>query len=466
MLTLVALVAFLSSHFGSLSLVHFTNDTAFGKNFDTAYANYHATHSTHYATYTEGGPSSNLLEILPEWFTSFIGVNSNMTYVEMDRWPLFALAVLWNVFPVELIALCYRLDYSKALTRLLEEAEIGDFVQAAEESPRNQSWTWGQGWSWNGFGARSNLGLGLGLDVRGEDGTREEKVPLITHDFLSSASDNAERRGPVCLPASPTVANMALEEWEGSHHRMNTVLSLAEKEGIDTYPSAPPPSPCCGSQESVRVQNDIIPGLTNAINTDLPGKEAAESRLPSYASLRWFIFSRPSKTRPLSACAALTYTASTIALLAVLYFFGNRRQEGTGELYTDENAEQIIWTSIRMQYIAPLLPLLTLPIIVFVVLLRAVTLRSNREGVNTSSSQSASPVGDLWRYEELWGSPCFQENGSSSTVINLTDLESLSPSERMGLERRGVVYCVILNEAGNENGRKVFVDEKLSAAIA
>ena len=119
-----------------------------------------------------------------------------------------------------------------------------------------------------------------------------------------------------------------------------------------------------------------------------------------------------------------------------------------------------------MQYIAPLLPLLTLPIIVFVVLLRAATLRSNREGISTTSSQSASPVGDLWRYEEMWGSPYPQENGPSSKVINLTDLESLSPSERMGLERRGVVYCVILKDARNEEGRKVFVDEKLSAAIA
>ncbi|KAI5121942.1 hypothetical protein M0805_000269 [Coniferiporia weirii] len=31
-----------------------------------------------------------------------------------NRWPFFALAVLWNIFPAELIVLCYRLDFSLA----------------------------------------------------------------------------------------------------------------------------------------------------------------------------------------------------------------------------------------------------------------------------------------------------------------------------------------------------------------
>ena len=77
------------------------------------------------------------------------------------RWPLFALAVLWNIFPVELASLCYRFDYTR-------------FVK--------------------------KQGLSLTTDPsRGESG-----VPSLTHDMLpdstSREKEESSSTGPIHLP--------------------------------------------------------------------------------------------------------------------------------------------------------------------------------------------------------------------------------------------------------------------------
>ncbi|KAL5478514.1 hypothetical protein ACEPAI_2698 [Sanghuangporus weigelae] len=312
--------------------------------------------------------SSDIIDIITNNNSSISNADSATAYdydegaiddVRGYRWPLFALAVLWNIFPVELITLCYRFDYTR-------------FVKKQ--------------------GLAFSLGLDSGMGV-GET----ERQPSLTHDMLLFNPDSAasvEKKKSVDAAVGPIYLDPDAPDAFYSY------LAVSPSPYSDANaPRGPNP------RSTTSTSSSVLPTAPQEIGTSTPLPSSlslqTQSRIPFpafltsltayiistlFLSLLFYLsfpFDSPSSyVTPTSLTSALP-SSSTTALLRV------------------SGGEEGCWTrrDEALKYLAPLLPLITLPLMTFAVPLGLIFASANAD------DEDEEAVKELWRYEETWRAP-------------------------------------------------------------
>ncbi|KAL5514633.1 hypothetical protein ACEPAG_1949 [Sanghuangporus baumii] len=311
--------------------------------------------------------SSDIVDIITNNSSSMSTAGSATAYeydeaviddVRGYRWPLFALAVLWNIFPVELITLCYRFDYTR-------------------------------------FIKRQGLGFSLGLDS-GMSVSETERQPSLTHDMLlfnPESAASAEKKsldtivGPIYLdPDAPDAFYSHLAVSPLPYSDIGTSRGTDPRSAISTSSSVLPTTP-----------------RETGISTPLPSSLSlqTQSRIPFPAfltSLTAYIIS----TLFLSLLFYLSFPFdSPSSCVTPTSFTSTLPSSSTTALLRISGGEEGCWTrrDEALKYLAPLLPLITLPLITFTVPLGLVFASANAD------CEDEEAVKELWRYEETWRAP-------------------------------------------------------------
>ncbi|KAL5497792.1 hypothetical protein ACEPAH_2723 [Sanghuangporus vaninii] len=288
------------------------------------------------------------------------------------RWPLFALAVLWNIFPVELITLCYRFDY----TRFVKRQGLGFGL---------------------GLDSGVDVGVGVGVGV-GVSAGETGRQPSLTHDMLLFNPDSVSSRekksmdvgvGPIYLdPDAPDAFYSRLAVCPPPYSDTDTSDETDPRSTMSTSSSVLPTAP----QET---------GTTTPLPSSLSLHTQTRIPFPAYlTSLTAYIISTlflsllfylsfPSD--PSSSCVTPTSLPSALALAS----------SSTTSLLRVSGEEERCWTrrDEALKYLAPLLPLVTLPIMAFAVPLGLIFASANAD------SEDEAAIKELWRYEETWRAP-------------------------------------------------------------
>ncbi|KAL5520859.1 hypothetical protein ACEPAF_2862 [Sanghuangporus sanghuang] len=274
------------------------------------------------------------------------------------RWPLFALAVLWNIFPVELITLCYRFDYTR-------------------------------------FVKRQGLGFGLGLGS-GVGAVETERQPSLTHDMLLFNPDSAISREKQSMDV--VVGPIYLDPDAPDAFYSRPAVSPPPYPDTDTSPETDPRS-------TMSTSPSVLPTAPQETGTTTPLPSSlslhAQTRIPFPAfliSLTAYIIS----TLFLSLLFYLSFTSdSSSSCVTPTSLTSALPSSSTTSLFRVTGEEERCWTrrDEALKYLAPLLPLITLPIMTFAVPLGLVFASANADG------EDEEAIKELWRYEETWRAP-------------------------------------------------------------
>ncbi|EJD01842.1 uncharacterized protein FOMMEDRAFT_28998 [Fomitiporia mediterranea MF3/22] len=274
------------------------------------------------------------------------------------RWPLFALSVLWNIFPVELITLCCRFDYAccsaaAALPLSLAQPQRSD-IESSEEAEF----------------VNGNTAIEAG-EV--DKNWIAEGGQTLTHDMLPVYAPPRERTksiggvGPIFLsPEAPdsfyahlSSPMIASEDTNSNMSKTAKVLKASSTIG----------------QEGTPLPTSLAHSLTHS--TSMHPQHQTHLAFPTFIS------------------SLLAYLMSTL-LFSVLFYLAIE--------YRSEEA---------LKCLAPLFPLVTLPLTTFAVPLGLLLCSDYRGGFL-----------DLWGYEEVWGSePQIIDEDGNDTVRRTTSLE-------------------------------------------
>lgn len=237
--------------------------------------------------------------------------------IEANHWPLFALTVLWNVFPVELITLCYRFDYTRAKERT--ELALSVLSSNANAGQRRRN----------------------GLDIEREE---KQEAPL-GHDMLLGRS-KVSGVGPIFLGPND----------RDSFYTSSYTPFKDEDDSTETGLAKP-----------------LLPYTTQDTTSSESGEEEDEGQdgTPLPTSLRL------PHTRTPFPYTALTILTFLFVSLISLYLLSHV------SLWCPHwfaRGGSLVW------YGAPLLPLVTFPIMVLAVFVAR-----------------GGEAGEIWRYKEVWG---------------------------------------------------------------